>query len=155
MFCLKHTHVSVSKPDPVLVVSTTAISPRLSLWPSAACRSGTGRVLYTTGRKPSEAACVGWCWVTWQSRRWTSGEDAQCSGCGGENRYSQHPSKHAHKLVTHQVTGGLPADEYEILKNFGTESFQILENNYNRRLLLTIPARRAALFSRCAAAGFL
>lgn len=101
MFCLKHTHMSVSKPDPVLVVSTTAISPCLSLWPSAVCRSGTGRVLYTTGRKPSEAACVGWCWVTWRSRRWTSGEDAQCSGCGVEDRYSQHPpNKHINRLLT-------------------------------------------------------
>lgn len=57
--------------------------------------------------------------------------------------------------ITHKQAGGVPADEYEVLKNFWTESFQILKNNYNRRLLWTISTSRAALFSRRSTAGFL
>lgn len=49
----------------------------------------------------------------------------------------------------------LPADEYEVLKNFWVESLKIFENNDNGRLLWIVFDGRTSLFSRTDSVGFL
>lgn len=133
------------------LLRVTAKKPCLWLWPGAACRSATGRAQCTAGRTRSGAACVGWCWVTWRYQRWTSVGGARCSGCRMENKIS--------KLVLYGTFNSrlskIPADYDKVLKNFGNERLQILENNNNRRLLWISDDIRAAFLPRSATAGFL